>query len=292
MTIDELLKVVEKKVTKEEFQAFKIEVEKFFQNYQAMLFYLKPETGIPIEDLNKSVQDEINKIKNAYMIGNAIQPEDLPSNIATKSYVNENTQGRIYPAKAKDVIDEVVVARGDKTSLKEYIDLHCKILELITKINSLSEGQIDKSKLEPHNHNEHPNRDAEDCHPQSAITNLETDLASKVSIATAITDINSTEEVEAQIDKDLLEPHDHNDLTNREMEGCHPQSAIDGLVADLYDINTRLDEQEEFSENLTDYATQLGYQSFLDMIECLMNAMQNLLDLHSGYAPPCWRGPI
>ncbi|HPP10970.1 MAG TPA: hypothetical protein PLK41_08275, partial [Defluviitoga tunisiensis] len=165
MTINELLNVVEKKVSKEEFQAFKIEVEKFFQNYQAMLFYLKPETGIPLEDLNKSVQDEINKIKNAYMLGNPIQPEDLPSNVATKPYVDENTQGRIYPSRAKDIIDEVVTARGGKTSLKEYIDLHCLIIELITKINSLSEGQINKARVEPPDHNDTTNRDAENCHP-------------------------------------------------------------------------------------------------------------------------------
>ena len=142
MTIDELLKVVEKKVSKEEFQAFKIEVEKFFQNYQAMLFYLKPETGIPIEDFNISVQDEINKIKNAYMVGNPIQPEDLPSNVATKPYVDENTQGRIYPSRAKDIIDEVDAIMSLRTqterhssqtyaSLKDYASDFCITSEVV-----------------------------------------------------------------------------------------------------------------------------------------------------------------
>lgn len=292
MTIDELLKVVEKKVSKEEFQAFKIEVEKFFQNYQAMLFYLKPETGIPIEDLNKSVQDEINKIKNAYMVGNPIQPEDLPSNVATKPYVDENTQGRIYPSRAKDIIDEVVIARGDKTSLKEYIDLHCLILELITKINSLTEGRINNERVEPPDHNDTTNRDATDCHPIGAITDLTTDLASKVAKTSVIADINASEEkvgeIPLVIDNTKVEPPAHNNTTNRDANDCHGIASITGLRTELDGLDSRLDTEEGKTAAWENLALMRGYDSLASMIACMYTALQKLLTSHPTDKPPCW----
>jgi len=291
LTIDELLKVVENKVSKEEFQAFKIEVEKFFQNYQAMLFYLKPETGIPVEDLNLSLQNEINKIKNAYMIGNPIQPEDLPANVATKQYVDENVEGRIYPAKARDIIDEIVVARGDKTSIKEYIDIHALNTALIDLINSLS-GIIDKARLEAHNHNEHPNRDATDCHPESAITNLTEDLASKVEKISVIADINASQELVGEIplliDNTKVEPPAHNDTTSREANDCHPIEAITGLQTELDDLDGRLDAEEGKTAACENLALMRGYDSLASMIECMYAALQKLLTSHPTDKPPCW----
>jgi hypothetical protein len=297
LTIDELLKVVENKVSKEEFQAFKIEVEKFFQNYQAMLFYLKPETGIPVEDLNLSLQNEINKIKNAYMIGNPIQPEDLPANVATKQYVDENVEGRIYPAKARDIIDEIVVARGDKTSIKEYIDLHALKTALIDLINSLS-GIIDKARLEAHSHNEHPNRDATDCHPITAITDLTTELASKVAKTSVIADINASVEEEI-ISNIKVQPSEHNSTGGRDEEGCHPIEAITGLQTAfddlddilqtaLDDLDGRIDTEEGKTAAWENLALTRAYDSFASMITCMYTALQNLLTSHPTDKPPCW----
>jgi methyl-accepting chemotaxis protein len=248
-----------------------------------------------LNDISNQLNAIVISLNNYYRKGEQMRIADLPDNVASKDYVNNRTKGILYgQVTAPPIIDEVVEARDGDVILKTQIQRYSKKVNLITDINALTSGEIDNTRVEPPDHNDTTNRDATDCHPIGAIKDLTTTLSGKVSIETAPTDINSTMD-ETTIAKEHLEPHDHNDLTSRDAEGCHSISSITYLAETIQglsdDVGSAIEaaaDCKQFIEDASTTAQQYGYTDFWPMIQCLMNAMQNLLTSHPNDKPNCW----
>lgn len=247
-----------------------------------------------LNDISNQLNDIIVSLNNYYRKGEKMRIADLPDNVADKSYVNNKTKGILYgQVTAPTIIDEVVEARDGDVNLKTQIQRYSKKVHLITDINALTSGEIDNTRVEPPDHNDTTNRDAEGCHPIGAITGLTTDLASKVAKTSVIADINASEEkvgeIPLVIDNTKVEPPAHNDTTSRNANDCHPIAAITGLQTALDELDGRLDAEVAKTTAWETIATARGYDSFASMISCMYAALQNLLTSHPGDKPPCWQ---
>jgi len=254
-----------------------------------------------LNDISNQLNAIVISLNNYYRKGEQMRIADLPDNVASKDYVNNRTKGILYgQVTAPPIIDEVVEARDGDVNLKTQIQRYSKKVNLITDINALTSGEIDNTKVEPPAHNDTTSRNAEDCHPIAAITDLTTDLASKVAKTSVIADINASQEKVGEnpllIDNTKVEPPAHNDTTSRNAEDCHPiaaitglQAAITGLQLALNELGGRIDTEEGKTTAWETIATTRGYDSFASMITCMYAALQNLLTSHPGDKPPCWQ---
>ena len=247
-----------------------------------------------LNDISNQLNAIVISLNNYYRKGEQMRIADLPDNVASKDYVNNRTKGILYgQVTAPPIIDEVVEARDGDVNLKTQIQRYSKKVHLITDINALTSGEIDNTRVEPPDHNDTTNRDAEDCHPEGAITGLTTDLASKVAKTSVIADINASEEMVGEIplviDNTKVEPPAHNATTNRDANDCHGIEAITGLQSALDDLDGRLDAEEGKTTAWENLATARGYDSFASMISCMYAVLQNLLTSHPTDKPICWK---
>lgn len=177
-------------ITKEEVQSLMVGINAKLDEIYLRLFGRESASKISLEDLD----DEVLAILDStqfYKIGTRIREVDLPTNVATKSYVDGKTRGIVSAATAPGIIDEVVDAREGEVSLLDNLANYSEITDLITNINALLSGTIDKERLEPHDHNTLTNRDASDVHPLASITDLSTELGLKSYIDEIIGNINT-----------------------------------------------------------------------------------------------------
>ena len=249
-----------------------------------------------LNDISNQLNAIVISLNNYYRKGEQMRIADLPDNVASKDYVNNRTKGILYgQVTAPPIIDEVVEARDGDVNLKTQIQRYSKKVNLITDINALTSGEIDNTRVEPPDHNDTTNRDAENCHPIGAITGLTTDLASKVAKTSVIADINAS--VEGAIISNIkVQPPEHNSTGGRDGEECHPIEAITGLQlvinelqADIGFLSGRVDATETTISTWENLAATQGYSSFEDMIVCMYAALQNLLTSHPGVKPTCWK---
>ena len=181
--------IVPNYITKEEVQSLMVGVNKKLDEIYLRLFGREAAAKIALEDLD----DEVLAILDStqfYKIGTRIREVDLPTNVATKSYVDGKTRGIVSASTAPGIIDEVVDAREGEVSLLDNLANYSEIADLITNINALSSGTINNTRLQPHAHNSLTSRDASDTHPMAAITGLSTELGLKSYIDEIIGNIN------------------------------------------------------------------------------------------------------
>jgi hypothetical protein len=269
-------------LTKAEFQGYRATVDSTINAIQLKIYGRDPDEPIGYAQLDSTLQNLITTLPNTYYAkGTVIRTSDLPVNVATKAYVQSLTKGVTYNAvTAPTIIDEVVVARGGQDNLKAYIDTFSTKAGLITNINALSTGTIDKERCEVHDHNDLTNRDATDCHPQSAITSLATDLGNLTPKATIISVINDSEELE-QISGTLVELSGivHNTLDGRAGEGisdCHSMTVITGLDGAISGLDGRIGDLESAISGAI--GTHLSLADALKCIVDVIEAMDGELD--------------
>jgi len=249
-----------------------------------------------LNDISNQLNAIVISLNNYYRKGEQMRIADLPDNVASKDYVNNRTKGILYgQVTAPPIIDEVVEARDGDVNLKTQIQRYSKKVNLITDINALTSGEIDNTRVEPPDHNDTTNRDAEGCHPIGAITDLTTDLDAKVEKTSVITDINASVE-EAIISNIKVQPPEHNSTGGRDGEGCHPIEAITGLqlvinelLTDIGDLSGRVSAIETTISTWETLATEQGYLTFEDMIECMYLGLENLFTSHPSDKPICWK---
>lgn len=278
-----------------EFQSFRKYIDERLKLIEEKLWGRDPALPIKLDDLDQEILNIFNSLSGYYKKGEQMREADLPTNAATKNYVNNRTKGILYDqVTAPPIIDEVVEARDGDVNLKTQVQRYSKKVNLITDINDLTTGEINKERQQTRPHNDLANRDASDCHPESAITNLTTDLSGKVDKTSVIQSINDSEELNLdgetfkKIILGKLEIPAHNDLTLRDAEGCHPITSITGLDAELIDLNSELDTLSNKIAGWETLATSHGYTSFEDMLSCLYQATDNLLTDHPTDEPICW----
>lgn len=270
-----------------EFQSFRKYIEERLKLIEEKLWGRDPTLPITLDDLDQEILDIFNSLSGYYKKGEQMREADLPTNAATKNYVNNRTKGILYDqVTAPSIIDEVVEARDGDVNLKTQVQRYSKKVNLISDINDLTTGEINKERQQTRPHNDLTDRDALDCHPESAITNLELDLNGKVDGDSVIQSINDSLELNPDqtvktISKEKTEPHDHNDLTKRNDPDCHPITAIT-------DLQTELDSLAGDIQALETIAQGYGYADFSGLMSCLMTAMQNLLDADPTKKPSCW----
>lgn len=275
MVNEELYKLIQNKVTREEYSALMTMLQRMLNNVKAEEFYLRPLNGIPLKDLDENLRQEIAKIEQCYRIGRPINAVDLPSNVATKDDVNLATRGiNNTEQRARGIIDEVVAAREGVLGITLLGNIQRRALkaEIIKTINdSEEELTIDKELLETLDHNEMTllSRSADECHPAEAISygiveeepgNVKDYLdameiivgglvLNKANQATLIEEINAQvldpetpQKITAdRLDIDLAEilaTVEHNDIPERDEAGCHPATAIsygEGTVSGTLD---------------------------------------------------------
>ena len=249
-----------------------------------------------LNDISNQLNAIVISLNNYYRKGEQMRIADLPDNVASKDYVNNRTKGILYgQVTAPPIIDEVVEARDGDVNLKTQIQRYSKKVNLITDINALTSGEIDNTRLEPPDHNDTTNRDAADCHPEEAITDLTTDLDAKVEKTSVITDINASIE-KAIISNIKVQPPEHNSTGGRDGEGCHPIEAITGLqlvinelLTNIGDLSGRVSAIETTISTWKTLATEQGYLTFEDMIECMYLGLENLFTSHPSDKPICWK---
>ena len=249
-----------------------------------------------LNDISNQLNAIVISLNNYYRKGEQMRIADLPDNVASKDYVNNRTKGILYgQVTAPPIIDEVVEARDGDVNLKTQIQRYSKKVNLITDINALTSGEIDNTRLEPPDHNDTTNRDATDCHPEEAITDLTTDLDAKVEKTSVITDINASIE-KAIISNIKVQPPEHNSTGGRDGEGCHPIEAITGLqlvinelLTNIGDLSGRVSAIETTISKWETLATEQGYLTFKDMIECMYLGLENLFTSHPSDKPICWK---
>jgi len=176
-------------ITKPEVQAIIKGINDKLDEIYLRLFGREASKKIKLADLDDEVLAILDSTK-FYKIGTRIREVDLPTNVATKSYVVGKTTGITSGATAPAVIDEVVDAREGEVSLLDNLGNYSKTADLITNINTLA-GTIDKERCEPHDHNTLTTRDASDAHPMTSITGLTTELGLKSYIYKMIGNINT-----------------------------------------------------------------------------------------------------
>ncbi len=177
-------------LTKAEFQAYKKSIDDKLALILERLYGRDPAELIKLADLDDEVLAELDTTK-FYKIGTQIRERDLPTNVATKTYVDGKTRGIVSPVTAPSAIDELVAAREGEVALVTNLnDNYCAIEDIVTNINADTDV-IDKERCEPHDHNTTTNRDASDAHPISSVTNLQDELDDKSYIVDMIGNINT-----------------------------------------------------------------------------------------------------
>jgi hypothetical protein len=177
-------------ITKAEVQSLMVGINAKLDEIYLRLFGRESASKIMLDDLDDEVLAVLDSTQ-FYKIGTRIREVDLPTNVATKSYVDGKTRGIVSAATAPGIIDEVVDAREGEVSLTDNLANYSEIADLITNINALSSGTIDNTRLQPHAHNSLTSRDASDTHPMAAITGLTTELGLKSYINELIGNINA-----------------------------------------------------------------------------------------------------
>lgn len=177
-------------ITKAEVQSLMAGINAKLDKIYLRLFGREAASKISLEDLDDEVLAVLDSTR-FYKIGTRIREVDLPTNVATKSYVDGKTRGIVSAATAPGIIDEVVDAREGEVSLTDNLANYSEIADLITNINALSSGTINNTRLQPHAHNSLTSRDASDTHPMAAITGLTTELGLKSYVDEIIGNINT-----------------------------------------------------------------------------------------------------
>ena len=177
-------------LTKAEFQAYKKSIDEKLDLILERLYGRDPAELIKLADLDDEVLAELDTTE-FYKIGTQIRERDLPTNVATKTYVDGKTRGIVSAVTAPAAIDELVTAREGEVALVTNLnDNYCAITDIVTNINA-SIDVIDKERCEPHDHNTLTTRDASDAHPISSITSLQDELDDKSYIVDMIGNINT-----------------------------------------------------------------------------------------------------
>jgi hypothetical protein len=223
-------------VTKSEFQGKFATVQEQINALQNALYGKDPNYPISLSDLGSDVVSALDK--TSYLKrGEAIPSSQLPLK-SQGTYIDQRTQGVInWSVTAPSIIDEVVNARDGELSLDARLDDLTVSDDIIAAINASTEAtKISKTQIQVStiDHNELDDRDVSDCHPQSAITDLVSDLSDKTDSATIIATINASVEV-ALIDPAHIDVAsiDHGDLDGLSDADSHPISAITGLEGRL-----------------------------------------------------------
>jgi hypothetical protein len=177
-------------ITKAEVQALMKGINDKLDEIYLRLFGRESAEKIKLADLDDEVLAILDSTR-FYKIGTRIREVDLPTNVATKSYVDGKTRGIVSASTAPGIIDEIVDARDGEVSLSDNLANYSEITALITNINALSSGTINNTRLQPHAHNSLTSRDASDTHPMASITGLTTELGLKSYIDEIIGNINT-----------------------------------------------------------------------------------------------------
>jgi len=237
-----------------------------------------PSLPLSLADLGSDITAYYNPAK-FYQKGEPIAVSDLPT-VPTKAYIDGRTRGVTSLVTATQMIGEVVAARESEVDLVTNLGNYSLKTGLITNINALSSGTINKARTEPQDHNSLTNRTIADAHPTSAITNLDTTLGTKTANATILATINASTEV-TKIDPTQIQPISHLDLDDTSSADCHPTSAITNLDTGLAagaDAKTQID----------NVLSGTGYASLDEIVDCLRRYLQNIDGVGLPNAPICW----
>ena len=203
-----------------------------------------------------------------------------------------------------EVIDDVLYAMLPYGSLADRMDTFTLSESIISTINNTEEtelievGKIDVTSID---HAVLVGLTESNVHPISSIgtsggDQLSTILGEKTDSATIIADINSSVEV-TKISKTQIQINTitHNELDDRDVSDCHPQSAITDLVSDLStitgDISTNTGDISTLSGAVStlqgNYNDALhGHSSLDDTIWCIKLALDSLYAATSGWSKP------
>lgn len=267
-------------VTKSEFQGKLATVQEQISALQNALYGKDPNYPISLSDLGTDVITALDK--TSYLKrGEAIPSSQLPLK-SQGTYIDQRTQGVVnWSVTAPSVIDEVVNARDGELSLDDRLDNLTVSDDIIAAINASTEAtKISKTQIQVSTitHNELDDRDVADCHPQSAITNLTTDLSNKTDSATIIATINASLEVAlidpAHIDVSSI---DHGDLDGLSDADSHPISAITGLEGRLSAAEGNASSAlGAINDALTAAGYTPGVDSLSDFMQCIIAYFNNL----------------
>lgn len=284
LTDSDVLKVLQNKLTKSEFEAFRRGVNQLAAIIASGNAYVKPNDGIPKGDLSQAVQSKLSQVDQCYQPGVKLAEDDLPEGVASSDEVLKATRGLINTSlRANRTIDEVYNAREGKTSVVANLqDNYSLKNEIISNLNTAGEsGTIDKEHVEPPAHSEVTGTTADNLHPMNSIQGLTAALSAKVDTVTIIATINLSAETPkisvSQIDMSGLL---HNSIGGRDTAGAHPQSAITDLVSDLSDLDSRMDSVEGAITTLNGFEAQQNANN-----NCLADAIAVLLT-NAGLAVP------
>jgi len=237
-----------------------------------------PALPITLSSLGSDVTAFYNPAK-FYQKGEPIAVSDLPT-VPTKAYIDGRTRGVTSLVTATQMIDEVVAARESEVSLLTNLGNYSLKTALITNINALSSGTINKTRTEPQDHNDLTNRTIADAHPTSAITNLDTTLGTKTANATILASINASTEV-TKIAATQIQAISHSLLDDTSAADCHPTSAITNL-------DTGLAVGAAAKTEIDILLAGTGYASLDAIVDCLRRYLQNIDGIGLPNAPICW----
>jgi hypothetical protein len=203
-----------------------------------------------------------------------------------------------------EVLDDVLYAMLPYGNLADKLDSLTPTETIIDTINNTEETElIDVSKIDVSSidHVSLSGLTENNVHPISSIgtsggDQLSTILSNKTDAATIIADINASVEV-TKISKTQIQISTitHNELDDRDVADCHPQSAITDLVSDLStitgDISTNTGDISTLSGAVStlqsNYNDALHGHADLDtVIWCIKLALDSLYAVTSGWSKP------
>lgn len=263
-------------LTRAEFNGFSSKINSRISALQTASLTFEKEYPISLSDLGSDITTLWNP--SQYWLKGEPITRGL-SGVVDLDYVTSRTVGEVNTTYDFNLaIDELVNAREGKTSFIENLHLYSLKTELITNINAISTGTINKARQEPHDHNDTTLRDATGCHSISDITDLTDTLADLTEDDSVIEDINdsleSTKILVSQID--TIDHTDH--ISDRDSSNCHEMTAITDLMTEI--------------QKGTDAAAYIlaslgGYASLLLAVQCIFEYIL-ALDPTEAFAPPCW----
>lgn len=265
-------------ILKDEVKGFINTTNTRLTSLEQAIYGYNPNTPLSLSDLGSDITSYYSP-SQFYKKGEPIASRDLPT-VPTKAYVDSRTRGLLTSVLGYQAIDEIVNARESQTNLVTNLGRYSLKTGLITNINALSSGTIDKERLEPQDHNTLTNRNTADAHPTSAITSLDTTIGLKTDKSTILATINSSTEV-TKIDPDQIQPIPHSDLSGTSDADSHPISAITGLTAALASGESALDA-------INAVLTATGYSSLADLFECVRDYLEAIDGVGLPSKPVCW----